>query len=80
MKIIRYNVSKPKKYNDKAGNEKTQWNTVGTITEFHKDGKISRIIEIPAIGLEANIFEIVPKDRENQESGAVDNEYGADIL
>lgn len=66
MKIIRYNISKPKKYNDKGGNEKTQWNNIGTITEFHKDdGKVSRIIEIPAIGLDANIFEIVPKDREN---------------
>jgi sortase (surface protein transpeptidase) len=63
MNIKRYNISKPKKYSDKEGNEKTQWNHVGSMTEFHKeDGSISRIIEIPAIGLEANIFEQKPKE------------------
>ena len=63
MNIKRFNISKPKKYEDRDGNEKTQWNNIGTITEFHKDdGKISRIIEIPAIGLEANIFPIEPKE------------------
>jgi len=62
MKIIRYNISKPKKYTGRDGQEKTQWNNIGTITEFHKDdGKISRIIEIPAIGLDANIFPFEPK-------------------
>lgn len=69
MKIIRYNISKPKKYTDRGGNEKTQWNNIGTMTEFHKDdGKISRIIEIPAIGLDANLFKIEPKQRENSEN------------
>jgi hypothetical protein len=67
MKIIRYNISKPKKYFGKDGIEKTQWNNIGQITEFYKDdGRIGRIIEIPAIGLEANIFPIVPKDRTPQ--------------
>lgn len=60
--IKRFNISKPKKYTDREGNEKTQWNNIGTITEFHKeDGSVSRIIEIPAIGLDANIFPIEPK-------------------
>jgi len=69
MKIIRYNISKPKKYTDRGGNEKTQWNNIGTMTEFHKnDGKISRIIEIPAIGLDANLFKIEPKQQENSEN------------
>jgi hypothetical protein len=55
--VKRYNISKPKKYVDRNGQEKTQWNNIGTITEFHKqDGSVGRIIEIPAIGLEANIF------------------------
>lgn len=72
MKIVRYNISKPKKYTDRGGNEKTQWNNIGTMTEFHKDdGKVSRIIEIPAIGLDANLFKIEPKQRteENQDQG-----------
>jgi hypothetical protein len=73
MKIVKFNISKPNKYTTKGGEEKTQWNNIGTITEFHKDdGKVSRIIEIPAIGLEANIFPFTPKaDRndENQDGG-----------
>lgn len=79
MKIIKYNISKPKKYNDREGNEKTQWNNIGMITEFHKDnGDISRIIEIPAIGLEANIFPFVDKQKENQAPEY--DEQGEDIL
>lgn len=67
MKVIKYNISKPKKYTDRNNNEKTQWNNIGTMTEFHKDsGQISRIIEIPAIGLEANIFE--QKEREQKDN------------
>lgn len=62
MKIVKFNISKPKKYTDKNNEEKTQWNNIGTITEFHKDdGTISRIMEIPTIGLEANIFPFVDK-------------------
>jgi len=62
MKIQKYNISKPKEYRDKSGEMKTQWNNIGTMTEFYKDdGTISRIMEIPAIGLEANIFPFVEK-------------------
>ncbi len=65
MTIKKFNISKPRKYTDKQGNEKTQWNNIGQITEFHKDGgQVSRIIEIPAIGLEASIFPIEPKTAE----------------
>ena len=61
MSIIKYNISKPKKYTSN-GAEKTFWQNIGTMTEFHKeDGNVSRIIEIPAIGLEANIFPVVEK-------------------
>lgn len=67
MQVKRFNIAKPKKYTDKQGEEKTQWNTIGIITEFHKDdGKISRIIEIPAIGLEANIFPFVKKEEKTE--------------
>jgi len=52
----KYNISKPETY-EKNGQEKTIWHNVGTMTEFEKDGRISRIIEIPAIGLKANVFE-----------------------
>lgn len=71
MEIKKFNVSKPKKYQDKQGVEKTQWNHIGQITEFYKDdGSVSRIIEIPAIGLEANIFPFVEKEQNNnQQSG-----------
>jgi len=42
----------------KDGAEKTFWANVGTLTEFEKqDGTVSRIIEIPAIGLKASVFE-----------------------
>jgi hypothetical protein len=58
--VKKYNVSKPEKY-VKGGEEKTYWTNVGTMTEFEKDGKVSRILEIPAIGLKANIFPIAPK-------------------
>lgn len=67
MKTTKYNISKPKKYTTKNGEEKTQWNNVGTMTEFHKDdGSVSRIIEIPAIGLDANVFPIVPKEAKQE--------------
>lgn len=65
--VKRFNISKPKKYTDRDGNEKTQWNNIGTMTEFYKDnGDVSRIIEIPAIGLDANIFPIQPKENDGQ--------------
>lgn len=63
--IKKFNISKPKKYTNSQGEEKTQWNNIGMITEFHKeDGSVSRIIEIPTIGLEANIFPFEPKKTE----------------
>lgn len=59
----KYNISKPEKYIGKDGQEKTFWANVGTMTEFEKqDGTVSRIIEIPAIGLKANVFEKKDKD------------------
>jgi hypothetical protein len=49
--IKKYNISKPEK-SIKEGVEKTYWSNVGTLTEFEKqDGSISRLLEIPAIGL-----------------------------
>ena len=58
----RYNISKPRKY-VKDGVEKTYWDKVGEMVEFEKqDGSVSRIIKIPAIGLEANVFEEKPRE------------------
>lgn len=57
MHVQKFDISKPRKYTTRQGEEKTQWNNIGTLTEFHKDdGSISRILEIPAISLEANVF------------------------
>lgn len=68
MKVTKFNISKPKKYTDRDGNEKTQWNNIGFMTVFKKDdGSVSRILEIPAIGLEANIFPIEPKENGGQQ-------------
>lgn len=69
-KVVKYNISKSgRKYQDQNGNEKTVWNNIGTLTEFHKDdGSINRMIEIPAIGLEANVFLIEPKQPQNSEN------------
>lgn len=61
--VKKYNITVPKKY-FKDNVEKTLWQNCGTMTEFVKqDGSISRIIEIPAIGLNANVFPFEEKDR-----------------
>lgn len=74
MQIKKYNISKPKKYTDKQNQEKTQWNNIGTMTEFYKDdGSVSRIIEIPAIGLDANIF---PMEERSEVKKDIDKESG----
>ena len=54
--VKKYNIVVAKKY-FKDNVEKTLWQNCGTMTEFHKqDGNVSRIIEIPAIGLNAQVF------------------------
>lgn len=58
----KYNISKPEKYVAKDGQEKTMWHNVGTLVEFQKqDGTVSRLVEIPAIGLKASVFEQTPR-------------------
>jgi len=66
MKIIKFNLSKAgRKYQDNQGQEKTVWENVGTLTEFHKDdGTVNKVVEIPAIGLSANVFPIKPKENQ----------------
>jgi len=65
--INKFNIAKPEKYISKDGQEKTIWHNIGTVTEFIKqDGGVSKIIEIPAINLKANIFPITPKDQVNK--------------
>ena len=59
--MIKFNISKPGKYIAKDGQEKTFWANVGTMTEFDNG---NRIIEIPAIGLKASVFEA--KERDSQ--------------
>jgi hypothetical protein len=65
----KFNIAKPEKYIGKDGVEKTYWNTVGTYIEFPKqDGTISRVVEIHAIGLKAQVFPIKPKEEDTQQS------------
>jgi hypothetical protein len=65
MKITKFNISKPEKYTNKNNEEKTMWHNIGTLTAFQKDdGSVSRIIEIPTIGLKANVFPF--KEREEK--------------
>ena len=60
--IKKFNVSKPQTYL-KDGVEKTYWSTIGVYTEFEKqDGSVSRIVEIPAIGLKASVFLQEPRE------------------
>lgn len=66
MNVQKFNVSKPTKY-EKDGEEKTRWDNVGTLTVFQKDdGSVSRLLEIPAIGLEARVFPWEDKKKEEQ--------------
>lgn len=71
--INRFNIVKPKKFTAKDGTEKTVWQQIGTMTEFHKsDGSINRLIEIPAIGLEANAFPFMDGSKQNKKAGEKD--------
>jgi hypothetical protein len=66
MKVTKFNLSKPTKY-EKNGEEKTRWDNVGYLTIFQKDdGSVSRIVEIPSIGLQANAFPVEDKPREEK--------------
>ena len=84
MVIKKFNVSKPEQY-QKGQEIRTMWHNIGTMTEFHKDdGSIGRIIEIPAIGLKANIFPFqdkkdVPKSKELPEIN-IDEEVNPEDL
>jgi hypothetical protein len=62
----RFNISKPRKYTGKDGVEKTYWDKVGEMVEFD-NGNI--IVKIPAISLEANVFEDKPKDNNLTSAG-----------
>lgn len=79
MKVNKFNITKAgRKYQDNQGQEKTQWDNVGTYTEFVKDdGTINRVVEIPAIGLNANVFPIKPKvvEPKAEAKASLDIEY-----
>jgi sortase (surface protein transpeptidase) len=78
--VKKYNVSKPEKY-IKDGVEKTYWANVGTMTEFEKqDGSVSRILEIPAIGLKANIFPVTDRAESKPAPKKSEPETGVDPI
>lgn len=79
MQVKKFNITKPKKYVDKQGVEKTYWAPIGTMTEFHKDdGSINRIMEIPAIGLEGNIFPF--QDKKEGQGYNNDKRHPEDVI
>jgi hypothetical protein len=60
----RYNITVPKKYSDKQGNERTQWNTVGSLIYFEANGEKSEgfKLELPIFGnTQFYVFEQKPK-------------------
>ena len=78
-KVTKFNIAKPEKYT-KDNEEKTYWANVGTMTVFQKDdGKINRIIDIPAIGLKANVFPIKPKEETPQQTTPTENATSEEI-
>lgn len=67
MEVHKFNISRPSKY-EKDGEEKTRWDNVGYLTIIKRDdGSISRIVEIPAIGLQANAFPQEEKKPQNDD-------------
>ena len=63
MKTLKSRVSVPENYTDKQDNDKTFWHDIGTITTFiHESGKKNSELFIPAYGLKAQVFAIIPKD------------------
>ncbi len=66
----KFSISKPRKFTGKDGIEKTYWDRVGEMLEFDNG---NRVIKIPAIGLEANVFE--DKPREGAESTNQDEPF-----
>lgn len=68
MQIKKFNLAKAESYT-KDGTEKTYWANVGTLTQFTKDdGSVSQIVEIPAIGLKASVFEQKARDDKKEDS------------
>lgn len=68
MQIKKFNLAKAESYT-KDGAEKTYWANVGTLTQFTKDdGSVSQIVEIPAIGLKASVFEQKARDDKKEDS------------
>jgi single-stranded DNA-binding protein len=64
----RYNITVPKKYNDKQGQERTQWNTVGSLIYFEANGEKSEgfKLELPIFGnTQFYVFEQKPKTASN---------------
>lgn len=71
----RFNISKARKY-VKDNVEKTYWDRVGEMVEFDNG---NRIIKIPAIGLEANVFEDKPKEAAPSSTQATPTEVDEEI-
>lgn len=76
MKFKKYNVSKPSKWIDREGVEKTKWNNVGTLTIFTKDdGSESGKLELITLDkdLVLNVFPFAEKANTQTKSANKNN-------
>lgn len=74
----KYSISKPRKYVDKSsGQEKTYWDRVGEMVEFDNG---NRLIKIPAIGLEASVFEDKPRETQPAPAAAPTEEINPEDI
>ena len=75
MKVERYNVTNPKKYKTKDGEEKTFWASIGKITIFTKDDNSkSGILELNDRNAQYSLFLDEPKEKkENTPASSSDD-------
>jgi hypothetical protein len=75
MAIKRFDVVVPRKYEDKNGDEKTQWNRVGSLTMFEANGdkEMGFKLELPIFGHDKfKVFAVKPKTAPNSQESAKD--------
>jgi len=75
MKVERYNVTNPKKYKTKDGEEKTFWASIGKITIFTKDDNSkSGILELNDRNAQYSLFLDEPREKKETQSSSSGDE------
>lgn len=73
--VQRFNITVPKKY-EKNGEEKTAWNTVGTLVQFppKREGDPDGfIIELPMFG--STVFKVFPQNEDRQKKSSEEKDW-----